>query len=89
DGAQLAVAPGINQFERLVPLGMRADHEGLADFYARAVAYIAQLPGIIHGKPDRFFAEYMLARLGGLNGPRYVQMIGQRIVDDFDFRVGQ
>ena len=38
---------------------------------------------------DRLFAEHVLACLGGAHGPRHVQVIGQRIVDRVDLRIGQ
>jgi hypothetical protein len=35
------------------------------------------------------FSQNMLAGLGGFDGPLDVKMVGQRVVDGFDLRVGQ
>ena len=55
----------------------------------RAVAHGNELLGFggIHGQ--RLFAKHMLARFGCLDGPRHVQMIGQRIINDVDLGIGQ
>ncbi len=36
-----------------------------------------------------FLAQDVLARLDRLDGPFGVQVVGERVVDDVDFRVGQ
>ena len=89
DGAQLADAAFVEQLAQAQPLRRAANHEGFADFHAGAFAHAEQRFGFGHGHAERFFAEHVLAGLGGLHRPRNVQLIGQRIVDGVDVGIGE
>ena len=88
-GTQLPDPAGAHQFHNPQPLRMVLHHEALADLNAGAVAHRHELERFLQVQADRFFAEHMLACLGGARGPRQVHVIGQRIVDGVDFRIGQ
>ena len=66
-----------------------ADHEGFADLDAGAGADGKQGLGFGDGEADGLFAEDVLAGFGGLDGPRHVHLVGQRIVDGVDVGVGE
>ncbi len=89
DRAQLADAALVEKLAHAQPLLSAANHEGFADFHAGAVAHVEQSFGFGHGHAERFFAQHMLAGLGGLDGQRHVQLIGQRIVDGIDVGIGE
>ena len=89
DRAQLADAALVEQLAQAQPLRMAAHHEGLADLDAGAGAHRQQRLRFRGGQADRLLAEHMLARLGGLDGPGNMEMVGQRIVDGVDVGVGQ
>jgi len=70
-------------------LRIAADHEGFADLHSSTGANGKQGFGFRDGKTDGLFAENMLAGFGRFNGPGYMEMIGKRIVDGVDIRVGE
>jgi hypothetical protein len=68
---------------------MGAHHECLADLYAGAVANRQEFLGLGHGHTQRLFAQHVLAGLGCFDGPGNMQLVGQRVVDGLDLRIGQ
>src|SRR5215472_8328708 len=68
---------------------MRLYHERFADFYAAAIACGKELFGFADRYAYRLFAQDMLPCSRGFDGPGHVQMIGKRIIDGLDFRVGE
>jgi hypothetical protein len=68
---------------------MRAHHESLAHLHAGAGLRFEQHAGFGGVERQRFLAEHVLAGLGRAHRPGHVQMIGQRVVDSFDFGIGQ
>ena len=89
DRAQFADAAFVEQFAETKPLRIAADHEGFADLDSGARANGEQSLCLRDGEAERLLAENMLARLGGLDRPGNVQMIGKRIVDGVDVGVGK
>jgi hypothetical protein len=89
DGAKFSDAALVEQFAEAEPLGIAANHEGLADLHASTRADGEESFGLRDGEADGLFAENMLAGFGGLNGPGDVEMIGKRIVDSVDIRIGE
>ena len=68
---------------------MRLHHEGLADGDAGAVAGGDQFQGLGNVQGDGLFAEHVLPGLGRADGERNMEVIGKRIVDGLDFRIGE
>ena len=68
---------------------MGTNHEGLLDPDPGAIPGRDQLERIGRGQGERLLAENVLARLRRLHRPGNVQMVGQRIVDGVDVRIGQ
>jgi hypothetical protein len=68
---------------------MKTHHEGLDHALAAALACGNDGLSLAGIEPDRLLAQHVLARLQGFDGPLHVQVIGQRIVDGLDFRVGE
>ena len=89
DRAQLPDAALVQQLPQPQPLRMAAHHEGLADLHAGARAHRQQRLRLGDGQADRLLAQHVLARLRGLDRPRHMQVVGQRIVDGVDVRVGE
>lgn len=89
DGAEFADAALVDKFTESQPLGMAADHEGFADLDSSAGADGEEGFGFRFGQAERFFAENMLAGLGGFYCPGNVKLIGKRIVDGVDVGVGE
>jgi len=89
DGAKLADATGAKEFADAEPLREAADHKGFADFDASALADVEKAFGFGHGEADGFFAKDVLAGFGGFRGPGNVKLIGERIVNGVDFRIGE
>ena len=89
DGADFADALFVEELAKAHPLGMAVDHEGFADFYAGRGAHGQQRFRFSDGEAERFFAEHMLAGLGGADGPGNVKLVGQRVVDGVDVWVGE
>ena len=50
---------------------------------------IHQLLSLGGAQPDRFLTKHVLARFHGLDRDRYMQVVGKRIVDSLDFRIGK
>ena len=72
-----------------MPLRVKAHHEGLDHAPAAAVARGhngLRLGGV---QSDRLFAQHVLACIERLDRPFDMQMVGQRVVDRFDFRIVQ
>ena len=82
--AQLA---GADDLAGALPLRVVAHHEGFGDEHV--LGRRAQLLGFRGGDGDRLFAEHVLAGPRCRQGDRHVQMVGQRIVDRIDVRVGE
>ncbi len=70
-------------------MGIAADHEGFADLDSSTRANREESFGFRNGKTDRLLAENMLTGFGGSDSPRDVEMIGKRIVDSVDIRIGE
>ncbi len=85
--SQITDAPLGNQLAYGGPLWMRSHHEGLRDEHVRAVPRRDQLQRLPSVQRDRLLAEDVLAGVRGANGPRYVEMVGQGIVDRVHLRV--
>ena len=88
-GVQPSDVAAANQFHHPHPLRVGVHHERFADGHPGAVAGGHQLARVGHVHADRLFAQHVLAGFGRANGPRHVQMVGQRIVDGVDFGIGQ
>ena len=76
--------PSVEQFAEAKPLRVTANHESLADFDSGTGAHGEQSLRFSDSEAERFFAEYMLTGLGGLDGPRDMQLIGKRNVNCVD-----
>ncbi len=68
---------------------MAAHHKGLFDLHPGPVAHFQQRHRLFRGHANGFFAKHMFAGFSCFDRPRHMQMIGQRIINRFDFRVGQ
>ena len=78
-----------NRLARL-PLRMVAIHEGFHDLQLRKAARrVDQLLPFGGRQADRLFAQHVLAGLERRDRPGHVQVIGQRVVDRVDVRIGQ
>ncbi len=71
------------------PLRVRADHEGFTDLHAVAVPRGQQRTRFPGGQAERLLAENMLARFRGLEGPRDMKLIGERVVDRLNRGIAQ
>jgi hypothetical protein len=89
NGLQLTQSSALHQRPQLVPLRVRAHHEGFLDRPAGAVADGDQLARLGRAHPDRLLAQDMLAGLRRLHGPGHVEMVGERDIDRLDLGVGQ
>src|ERR1022692_684592 len=89
DGAQFADAAAADQIAGAQPLRMRAHHESFAHLHAGAGLRFEQLAGFGGVESQRLLAEHVLSGLGRAHRPGHVQVIGQRVVDRLDFRIGQ
>ena len=67
---------------------MAIDHESLADFDSGAGANGEQGFSFSGGEAEGFLAQNVLAGFSGLDGPGDVEMMGKRIVDGVDSRIG-
>ena len=88
-GAKFADALAGEELAEAEPLRVRADHEGLADLDAGAVADGEQGAGFGGGHGEGLLAEDVLAGFGGLDRPLNVQVVGERVVDGVDVGVGE
>ena len=88
-GTQLTDAACAQQFADAQPLRVAADHEGFADLYAGEGADGEKGFGFGDGDADGLFTEDVFAGFGGFDGPRHMHLIGQRIVDGINVRVGE
>src|SRR6202171_528977 len=68
---------------------MHLHHERFANLHSSSLANRQQRPGFRRRQADRFFAQYVLSRLGGLNRPGHVQMVRQRVVNRFNLAIAQ
>jgi hypothetical protein len=50
---------------------------------------VEESAGFRDGQAERLFAEDVLARFGCLDGPGYVKVVGKRVVDYVNLRVGE
>ena len=89
DGAELADAAFVDEGAEAQPLRVGADHEGFADEDAVSVADSEEGLGFGEVHADGLFAEDVLAGFGGFDGPRNVKLVGERVVDGVDGRVGE
>ena len=89
DRSHRAEASGADDVERAQPLRVRAHHERFFDPDAGAVAHRDELRGFGPAEADRLFAEDVLARFGGANRPRHVQVVGEGNVDGVDVGIGE
>ena len=90
DCAQRANRAGAHQLLRAQPLRVMAVHEGLHQLQLRVAAPGVHQQLALGGRqPNRLFAQHMLARLERLDGPRHMQMIGQRVVNGLHLRVSE
>src|ERR1039457_2828627 len=89
DGAQFADAAAADQIAGAQPLRMRAHHESFAHLHAGAGLRFEQLAGFGGVESQRLLAEHVLSGLGRAHRPGHVQVIGQRVVDRLDLRIGQ
>src|SRR5208283_2832176 len=89
DGAEFADAALVEQFEQAQPLRKTPDHKGFADLDSGTVADGEQRLSFRDREAERLLAKHMLAGFRGLGSPRDVKLIGQRIVDRVDIRVGE
>ncbi len=80
---------GVGELTRAPPLRMEAHHERLGDQLAGPVARGDQRLGFLRVERDRLLAQHVLARLQRADRPRDVQLVGQRIVDRLDRRIGE
>ena len=78
-----------DQILDLQPLRVRADHEGFLDAHAGAIAHRQEVARLGSRQPDGLLAEDVLAVFGRLDRPGDVEVIGQRIVNRVDLRVGE
>ena len=88
-GTEFADAAFVQQRAQANPLGVAVDHERLADFDAGAGADGEQGLRFGDGEAERLFAEHMLARLSGFDGPGHVHVVRQRVVDGVDVGIGE
>lgn len=63
---------------------MRADHERFRNHDPCPIPHLQQRSRFCGIQRNRFLAQHVLARLRGAYRPRYVQVIRQRVIDDFD-----
>ena len=87
DGAHLADLALLDALLHFNPLRGMAHHEGLGD--VDVLGCFFEKGCFLGGNGDGLFAQHMLARARRRKGERHMQMIGQWIVNGFDFRVGQ
>ncbi len=85
--AQRADAALAHELAGAQPLRMEAHHERLGD--QRLADRRAKRRRLVGGQRDRLFAQHVLARGGGRERERHVQVIGQRVVDRLDLRIGE
>ena len=89
-GAQRRVGEEIaHDLARAQPLRMEAYHERLGDQSPGPLARGDELARLRCRQRDRLFAQHVLARLHRLDGPRHMQVVGQRVVDGLDLGIGQ
>ena len=69
--------------------GMKPVHEGLHQVLARGLRGGRHLLRLGRVHRERLFAQHVLARLERAQRPLLVQVVGQRVVDDIDLRVGE
>ena len=89
DRAEFSDAAFIKQFAEAEPLGVAANHEGFANLDAGTCLDGKKRFGLGDGEAEGFLAENVLAGFRSFDGPRDVKLIGKRIVDDVDIRVGE
>ena len=80
--------PLVEQLPKAPPLGIAADHEGLADLHPGAFLHRQKRLCLRHRHAQGLFAQDMLAGFGRLNGPRHMHLIRQGIVDGVHIRIG-
>ena len=68
---------------------MRTNHESLSNFYARTIASFQKRSGLFNRQTDRLLTKNMLSCFGSFDRPWDMKMIGQRVVNGFDIRIGQ
>ena len=89
DRAHFADRARARDLARTPPLRMMAHHERLGDELAGPRARGDQRLRLVGVERDRLLAQHVLAGLHRADRPRDVQLVGQRIVDRLDRRIGQ
>ncbi len=88
-GTEFANAAGIDDIAGAQPLRVGDDHETFFDLDVVLVTCFANAACFRDIARHGFFAENIFAAAGGANGPLCMEMIGQGIVDDFNFGIVQ
>jgi len=87
--AQAADRPALHEVAGAQPLGMVGDHEGLGGELARPVARRDEGVDLRGAQRDRLLGQHVLAGLERLQRPFDVGVVGQRVVDRVDLRIGE
>jgi len=87
DRAQRADASFIEKFANPQPLWVAADHESLADFDAGSCTEREQRFRLGDSQAKRLLAEHVFPGFCGFDRPRYVELVGKRIVDRVDLGI--
>jgi len=89
DRLQLSDLAAADDLASAQPLRVGPHHERFANLHASFVSHLNKIQRLFGGYRDRFFAKNMLAGFGCADGPGYMQVIRQRIVNRVDIRIRQ